>query len=150
MLLARAAPDAGTTAALKRACAEWNAALADGTHAPRQKRRKLCTDHGIQASRDVDKNAEAAARWVRSVLAQRLQTLLQQKSTLDRYFARKPGAAEIPDDLAALGSSVATDVRTTYRILCLKRAEHEADADFRAVLCWLGQLRNCTQSNRPW
>ena len=64
MLLARAAPDAGTTAALKRACAEWNAALADGPHESRQKRRKLCTDQGIQASRDVDKNAEAAARWI--------------------------------------------------------------------------------------
>ena len=89
MLLARAAPDAGTTAALKRACAEWNAALADGTHASRQKRRKLCTDHGIQASRDVDKNAEAAARLVRSVLAQILQTLLLQKYPLDRSVLRQ-------------------------------------------------------------
>ena len=32
---------------------------------------------------------------------------------------------------------------TTYRILRLKRAEHEADADFGVVLYWLGQLRNC-------
>ena len=37
MRLARATSDAETTAALKRACAEWNAALADGTHASRQK-----------------------------------------------------------------------------------------------------------------
>ena len=40
---------AGTTTALKRACAGWNAALVDGTHASRQRRRKLCKDHGIQA-----------------------------------------------------------------------------------------------------
>ena len=101
--------------------------------------------HADQPRRE--NTAEAAASWVRNVLAQKLQTLLQHKSSLDRYFARKPGAAEIADDLAALGSSVATDVRTTYRILCLKRAEHEADADFRAVLYWLRKLTNCTKAN---
>ena len=54
MRLARAAPDAETTAALKRACAEWNVALANGTHASKQKRRKLCSDHAILSYQDVD------------------------------------------------------------------------------------------------
>ena len=67
---------------------------------------------------------------------------------LDQYFVRKPGAAGIPADTAAVGASVATDVWTTYRILRLKRAEREAGADFGAVLYWLGQLRNCrTRAN---
>ena len=127
MVLARASPDAGATGALKRACEEWNAALADGTYAARKKRRKLCTDHGIQCNRDMDKDSEAAARVARSELAQRLQALLPQKSPLDRYFARKPGAGDIPAAPEAVGSSVAMDVATAYAILRLKRAEHEAD-----------------------
>ena len=32
---------------------------------------------------------------------------------------------------------------TAHRILCLKRAEHEADLDFCVVLYWLGHLRSC-------
>ena len=58
----------------------------------------------MQASRDMKKNAETAALEVRSELAQRLQALLQQKSTLDQYFDRKPGTAEISADTAAVGS----------------------------------------------
>ena len=143
MVLARASPDAGATGALKRACEEWNAALADGTYAARTKRKKLCTDHGIQCKRDMWKDSEAAARVARSELAQRLQALLPQKAPLDRYFARKPGAANIPAAPEAVGSSVAMDVATAYAILRLKRAEHDADPDFSMVLYWLGELRNC-------
>jgi len=144
MVLARASPDAGATGALKRACEEWNAALADGTYAARKKRRKLCTDHGIPCKRDMEKDAEAAARVARGELAQRLQALLQQKSLLERYFSRKPGAADILAAPEAVGSSVAMDVATAYAILRLKRAEHEADPDFRIAHYWLGRLRNCT------
>ena len=93
---------------MKRACEEWNAALADGTYAAQKKRRKLCTDHGIPCKRDMEKDSEAAARVVRGELAQRLQALLPQQSPLDRYFAKKPGAADIPAAPEAIGSSVAS------------------------------------------
>ena len=126
-----------------RACEDWNAALADGTYAARQKKRKLCTDHGIECKRDMQKDSEAAARVARGELAQRLQALLQPKSSLDRYFARKPGAADSPAAPEAVGSSVAMDVATAYGILRFERAEHEADPDFWMVLYWLGELRNC-------
>ena len=148
MVLARATPDAGATGALKRACEEWNAALADGTYAKHRQRKKLCTDHGIQCKRDMWKDSEAAARVARSELAQRLQALLPQKAPLDRYFARKPGAANIPAAPEAVGSSVAMDVATAYAILRLKRAEHDADPAFSMVLCWLGELRNCSTQAR--
>ena len=78
MALARASPDAGAAGALKRACEDWNAALADGTYKSRKKRRKLCADHGIPCTRDMEKDLEAAARVARSELAQ---------EQLDGYFA---------------------------------------------------------------
>ena len=97
---------------MKRACEERNVALADGTYAASKKRTKLCADHGIQCKRDMWKDSEAAARVARSELAQRLQALQPQKSPLGRYFARKPGAADIPVAPEAVGSSVAIDVAT--------------------------------------
>ena len=97
MALARASPDAGATGALKRACEEWNAALADGTGVTRKARRKLCADHGIECKRAMQKDSEEAARVARSELAQRLQALLLWKSTGDRFTdAARPriGAVE--------------------------------------------------------
>ena len=44
----------------------------------------------------------------------------------------------------AVGSSTAMDVATVLRILCFKRAEHEADPDFGMVLHWLRELTNCS------
>ena len=44
----------------------------------------------------------------------------------------------------AAGSSIAKDVAPILRILCLKRAEHEADPDFGMVLHWLRELTNCS------
>ena len=117
MRLARATSDAETTAALKRACAEWNAALADGTHASRQKRRKLCSDHEILCNRDADKNAETAARLVRSVLAQRLQALLQHVESLDQYFVSKPG-----NDDAVLESPIRATAKKSAPEACTKKS----------------------------
>ena len=59
---------------IKRACEEWNAALADGTLTTRQKRRKLCQDHNIVCSRDMKAKSEIAAHMARDNLAQRLRS----------------------------------------------------------------------------
>eukprot|EP00974_Lingulodinium_polyedra_P068091 6593377-Lingulodinium_polyedra.AAC.1 len=61
------------------------------------------------------------------MLAERLRRL---KSSLDRNFDTKPGAADIPAAPEAVGGRVATDVGTAHRVLRLRRAEHEADPDF--------------------
>ena len=97
-------------------------------------------------SRDANKNAEAAVSSVRSVLAQKVQRLMQQ-SSLERYFAQKGDATEMLASATAYSSNIATDESTTCRTLRVKRAVHEADTGIRAVLCWLEQLRNCKTQN---
>ena len=93
MLTARAAPDAGTAAAVKRACEEWNAALADGSCATRATMRKLCSDHVIHCTRKMRKDVTGeAVRVVRDVLAKRLRTLTQ-RTLISDYLPRRAGAA---------------------------------------------------------
>ena len=141
MALARACSDAGATAAkMKRACEEWDAALADGSYANKRKLRKLCADHDIRCGRGMQTDAKAAARVARSKLTERLRGLrlvaaassgkegkpLEEDDTsgkatavvtLERYLDRQTGAADIPAAPEAVGSNVATDVATVRRIL---------------------------------
>ena len=110
MALARVCSDAGSAIAkIKRACEEWNAALADGTYTTRSKRRKQCVDLGILCDREMERDSEIAARTVRSTLAQRLHAW----RLVAAVSSGKEGKPVEEDDTAgkktAVGSSIAKD-----------------------------------------
>ena len=80
-------------AAWLHACSQWDSAVATKEHEGRQKRRKLCKDHGIPCTKVVDTNKklETAMMYIRRQLTNRikdiraammsLQPLLQSKAT---------------------------------------------------------------------
>ena len=108
-------------AAWLHACSQWDSAVATKEHEGRQKRRKLCKDHGIPCTKFVDtnKDLETAMEYIRRELTNRIKDirappLLQSKATgppsahsmqvstsnvnkLDNYFKRRAAGDAFPD-----------------------------------------------------
>ena len=91
-------------AAWRSKCGEWDSAVATKEHELRQKRRKLCKEHGIPCTRAVDagQELETTMEYIRQQLTNQIQEIRQQ-----------PGAQSGTD--ASVGGAAAEHAEATIR-----------------------------------
>ena len=109
-------------AALLRACGEWDSAMATKDHHRQQKRRKLCKDHDIPCTREIDSNEklDATMEHIRQELINRIQqirteTIMSMHAIVVEFSVFSTDNAR---DLVKAAQAIITGKQEDVRNLC--------------------------------
>jgi hypothetical protein len=109
-------------AAWLRACGEWDSAVATKDHHRQQKRRKLCKDHDIPCTREIESNEklDATMEYIRQELINRIQqirteTIMSMHAIVVEFSVFSTDNAR---DLVKAAQAIITGKQENVRNLC--------------------------------